>query len=378
MGLTAHRFRRIAVIVALVGTMVTSQASAGVVRIGVVQSTTGGSAALYGIEQKNAAELAVEEINASRTLGDLTLELIHLDDGADRGQTINIYQRLINRDNVSAIFGPSLSTSAFAADPIAQKAGVPVIKASNTASGITAIGSYIFRLSPPEERVTPGVISEIVSRFHVRKAAQIYTLDDQLSKSAYNVQKKALADNHVSIVAAETFQKGDVDFSAQLTKIKAAAPDLVVIGALAEESAGIIREARQLGIPREVVFVAPQSAISSKYFELAGAAADGLIVGTAWYADLPDPKSRAFVDKYVARYGHRPDVFSATGYDAIWLLAEAIRRAGSGDRKAIRDALAKIRDYPGVLGPIGFDDDREPVIVPKIMTASEGRFIQLQ
>lgn len=349
-----------------------------VVKIGVVQATTGGSAALYGIEQKNAAELAVEEANASKALGDIKLEVIHLDDGADRGQTVNIYQRLISRDNVSVIIGPTLSTSAFAADPIAQKAGVPVVAASNTASGITEIGDFIFRISPPEDRVTPLVLKELVKRNNIKKAAQIYTIDDQLSKSAYNVQKKALEELGIEIVATETFQRGDVEFSAQLTKIKAAEPDLIVLGALAEETANILRQARQLGIPKNVGFLGTQSSISQKFFELAGPAAEGLVAGTAWYIDSPEPKSVEFVKKYEARFNKKPDIYSAYGYDAASLVIEAIKRAGSGDRKAIRDQLAGIQGFPGVLGSVGFDAGREPLVEPKILVASEGRFIPLK
>jgi len=345
-----------------------------VINIGLAQSVTGGSPALYGIEQKNAAELVVEEANAAKLLGDKKLQLIHLDDGADRGQTVNIFQRLIGRDNVVAIIGPTLSTGAFAADPIAQKAGVTVIAASNTASGITEIGDHIFRVSPPEDRVTPGVLKTVVGRFKIKRVAQIYGIDDQLTKSAYNVQKKALEQLGVEIVATETFQRGDAEFSAQLTKIKAAKPDLIVLGSLAEESAGILRQARQLGVPNEVKFVGTQSSISSKFFELAGPAAEGLIAGTAWYIDSPEPKNVAFVKQYEARFGHKPDIYSAYGHDAAALLVQAIKDAGSVDRKAIRDTLAKIKNYPGVLGPIGFDDGREPLITPKILVANGGRF----
>lgn len=100
------------------------------VKPGVVQSTSGGSAALYGTMQKNGAELAAAEINASGKLGDLKLVPIHQDDAGDRGQTVNIFQRLINQDKVTVIFGPTLTTSAFAADPIANAAKVPVIASS--------------------------------------------------------------------------------------------------------------------------------------------------------------------------------------------------------------------------------------------------------
>ncbi len=118
--------------VALSGSAVFAQTTR-VAKIGLVQSTTGGSAALYGIQQKQAIELAFAEINAANTLKDIKLEAIHADDGADRGQTVNIFQRLIRQDKVVAILGPTLSNSAFAADPIAQQAGIPVIASSNTA-----------------------------------------------------------------------------------------------------------------------------------------------------------------------------------------------------------------------------------------------------
>lgn len=349
-----------------------------IVRIGVAQTTTGGSAALYGIEQKNAVELAVEQANASGALGDIKLEIVHYDDGADRGQTVNIYQRLITRDKVSAIIGPTLSTSAFAANPLAQKAGIPVVASSNTATGITQIGDYIFRLSPPEDRVTPGVLAEVVKRYNVKRVAQIYGIDDQLTKSAYAVQKKALEDLGVEIVSTQTFQRGDVDFSAQLTTIKGTTPDLIVLGALAEESASIVRQARSIGIPEKTRYVGTQSSISTKFFELAGDAAEGVIAGTAWYIDSPEPKSQAFVKTYSERVKRQPDIYSAYGYDAASLVIEAIRQAGSGDGKAIRDKLAAIKDFPGVLGPIGFDAGREPAVAPKILVAQKGRFVLLK
>ncbi|CAG2138648.1 ABC transporter substrate-binding protein [Cupriavidus plantarum] len=353
-------------------------AVAQVIKVGVVQTTTGGSAALYGIEQKNAIEQVVEQANASGKLGKLKIELVHYDDGADRNQTVNIFQRLIGKDKVSAILGPTLTTSALAADPLAQKAGIPIIASSNTAAGLTQrIGDRLFRVSPPEDIVTPGVIKRVVAQNKIKRVAQIYGIDDQLTKSAYTVQKQALADNGVNVVATETFQRGDVDFAAQLTKIKAQNPDAIVIGALAEEAAAIVRQARQLGIPQQVLFVGTQSAISTKFFELGGAGAEGTIVGTAWYPELDNPVSQSFVRDYEARYKRRPDIYAAYGHDAAALLVEAIRRAQSGDSARIHAELTAIKGYPGVLGPIGFDANREPTVEPKILVARGGKFVPL-
>lgn len=358
----------------------TMTASAETLKIGLVQTTTGGSAALYGIEQKNAIELVVDQANASGKLGDIKLQLVHYDDAADRNQTVNIFQRLINQDKVVAILGPTLATSAYAADPLAQKAGIPVVASSNTAAGLTAkLGNFIFRVSPPEDKVTPQVLDTVIKQHGIKRAAQIYGIDDQLTKSAYAVQKAALDDSKVDIVSTETFQKGDVDFAAQLTKIKAQNPDLIVISALAEEAAGIVRQARQLGIPEKVVIVGTQSSISTRFFELGGPATEGVIVGTAWFAELDNPKSREFIAQYKERYkGRQPDIYSAYGHDAAAILIEAIRRAGSGDSKRIRDELAGIKDFSGVLGAFAFDENRDPIVQPKILVGKNGRFVPLK
>ncbi len=271
------------------------------VNIGIVQATSGGSAALYGLMQKNGAELAIDEINTSGKLGDYKLVGIHQDDAGDRGQSVNIFQRLINQEKVAVILGPTLATSAFAADPLAQKAGVPVIASSNTAPGITDMGDYIFRTSPPESMVFPGVLAYVKKKYSPTTAAQIYGIDDTLMKSAYAVHKKALEFEDIKIVATETFQKGDVDYSAQLTKIKAANPDILAIGGLAEETANIVRQARQLGIPPSTVILGANAAISNKLAELAGAAADGFTVGSGWFIQYDSPKNKAFVEAYRKR-----------------------------------------------------------------------------
>jgi branched-chain amino acid transport system substrate-binding protein len=347
-----------------------------ILKIGIVHSVTGGSAALYGIEQKNAIEMAIDEINESRMLGDIRVVGIHMDDGADKAQTVNIFQRLINQDKVQVILGASLATLSFAADPIAQAAGVPVIASSNTAAGITDIGNYIFRTSPPENILFPGVLAYAERKYNIKKAAQLYGIDDQLMKSAYLIHKEALAGAGIEVLLSETFNRGDVDFSAQLTKIKAAGPDVVVLGALAEESANILYQARQLGIGDNVVFLGANAAISTKLFELAGPAANGFLVGASWYAEYPSPKNQAFVAAYVKRYGHKPDVFGAQAYDAAYIVAEAVRRVGrTDDRKAIRDAIAATRDFTGVIGKLSFSATREPIVTPKVLEARGGSFV---
>lgn len=352
---------------ALSGSAVFAQ-NARVAKIGLVQSTTGGSAALYGTQQKQAIELAFAEINAANTLKDIKLEAIHADDGADRGQTVNIFQRLIRQDKVVAILGPTLSNSAFAADPIAQQAGIPVIASSNTAPNLTKIGDFIFRTSIPEDQVFPAVLRYAVQKRSIKKVALIYGLDDALTRGAHDVQKKAVVDFGLEQVGIESYQRGDVDFSAQLTKIREQKPDAIILGTLAEEAAAILRQARQLGFDDKVAFIGCNANISAKLFDLAGPAADGIIVGASWYEGYDSPRSKAFVAAYQKRYGSPPDIYAAQGYDAAYLLAEAIRRADDvTNGRLTRDKLASISDFEGVLGRFGWSADRDATVQPKVL-----------
>jgi branched-chain amino acid transport system substrate-binding protein len=356
--------------------LVTTAQAETPVKIGIVQATSGGSAALYGTMQKNAAEMAIEEINAAKTLGDFKLVGIHQDDGGDRSQTVNIFQRLLNQDKVAVILGPTLTSSAFAADPLAQKAQVPVIASSNTAPGVPDIGDYIFRTSPPEGQVFPGVLAYVKKKTNPKTAAQIYGIDDTLMKSAYAVHKKALEAEGIKIVATETFQKGDVDYSAQLTKIKAANPDIVVIGGLAEETANIVRQARQLGIPQTTRILGANAAISTKLAELAGAAAEGFTVGSGWFIEFDNPKNKAFVAAYRKKYNSDPDNFAAQAYTSVYIVADAVKRAGGvSDPKKFRDAIAATKDLDSNTGPFSFDASREPAIAPKVLIMKGGKFV---
>lgn len=346
------------------------------VKVGIVQATSGGSAALYGVMQKNAAELAIDEINASGKLGDFKLVGIHEDDGGDRGQSVNIFQRLIFQEKVTAIFGPTLTSSAFTADPIAQKAQVPVIASSNTAPGVTDIGDYIFRTSPPEGIVFPGVLSYVKKKYAPKTAAQIYGIDDTLMKTAYAVHKKALEDEGIKIVDTESFQKGDVDYSAQLTKIKAANPDIIVIAGLAEETANIVRQARQLGIPQSTIILGANAAISTKLAELAGAAANGFVVGSSWFISYDNPRNKAFVEAYRKRYNSDPDTFAAQAYTAVYVFADALKRAGGPAPAAkLRDAIAATQNFDSDAGSFSFDAKREPNVASKVLVMKDGKFV---
>lgn len=345
----------------------------GEIPIGAVWSLTG-DAAVYGPSQKNAAELAVDEINKSDVLGGAKLKLITEDDRSTKEGAIAAFDKLIKKDKVVAILGPTLSNSAKAADPIAQDAKVIVMGCSNTAGGIVEIGDFIFRDSLPESAVQPNTIKITMNKLGYKKVAVMYGDDDVFTKSGYDVFKKGLADQGIQVLTTETFKKKDTDFSAQLTKIKGLNPDQIIVSALAEEAAGIMSQGRQLGIPESVHFIGGNGFNSPKLAQLAGPFAEGAISGAAWFIGNDTPGNKAFVEAYKNKYGTNPDQFAAQAYAGVRILAHAAKTAGSSESKAIRDALANIKDLDTVLGKFSFNAQRDPVHPPIVQVIKNGKF----
>lgn len=345
----------------------------GDIPVGAVWSLSGGSA-VYGTVQKNAADLAANEINRSGFLGSAKLKLITEDDRSTREGGIAAFEKLLNRDRVVAILGPTLSNTARASDPIAQDKGVVVLGVSNTADGIVEIGDFVFRDSLPESDVQPNTIKVTKDKLGYRRVAVLYGDDDAFTKAGYDVFTKALGDAGVQVVATETFKKGDTDYSAQLTKIRALNPDAIVLSALAEEAAGIMTQARQLGIPATVPFIGGNGFNSPKLAELAGSAANGAISGSAWFIDNDAPGNADFVKAYRDQYGSDPDQFAAQAYAGVYLLATAIKNANASDSRSIRNALAALKDMPTVLGTFSFDANRNPVHPPVVQIVQDGKF----
>jgi branched-chain amino acid transport system substrate-binding protein len=196
-----------------------SPAFAADIRIGVAEALTG-PIAKYGVPIRNGFVLAAEEINASGGINGNKIVLVIEDEQGKKEEAITVFKKFIFQDKVLAVFGPTLSNSAFAADPVANASKTVVFGTSNTAEGITAIGPYVFRNSVAEADILPKVVKTAKGKLNIRKVAILYGNDDAFTKSGYDVFAKAVSAEHIEVVATETFSKGDIDFSAQLTKIK--------------------------------------------------------------------------------------------------------------------------------------------------------------
>ncbi|HVP17348.1 MAG TPA: ABC transporter substrate-binding protein, partial [Spirochaetia bacterium] len=325
------------------------------IKVGAVETLTGDNSA-YGVSIRKGLELALSEINAGKLLGAAKIRLIFMDDKADKQEGISVFSRLIDDEKVSAIIGPTLSSTAFAADPVAQKAGVPVLATSNTATGITAMGNFIFRDSLLQSGVIPGSLAAVAARFHPRKAALLYEATNEYSKSEAEVFKAALQKLGIQLVATESYSRGDADFRTQLSKLNARRPDIFVVSSLVGEAIPVLQQAREIGIVQPIVggngFNSPNVLRNAK------AAAEGLIVGSAWFIDSTAPKSRAFVAAFRKMYSADPDQFAAQAYDAMHILAAALKKVKltgdlAQDRAAVQQALPTVK-WTGATGAFAF------------------------
>ena len=185
-------------------------------KIGVI-SILSGSGSAYGEAITNGFKLAQKEINEK---GEVNIELVVEDSAGKQEQALSAAQKIMSDDEVVAILGPTLSTEMNVVGPEADLNGIPIMGTSTTAKGIPQIGEYVFRNSLPEEIAIPAAIKAAVEKYDAKKVALIYGNDDVLTKSGFDTMKKTAEDMKLDIVTIETFQKGQSDYNAQLTKIK--------------------------------------------------------------------------------------------------------------------------------------------------------------
>ena len=350
-----QRFARMSAVALAAAVTLGSALAAQPIKIGVAEALSG-PAAQYGVSIRNGFEMAVDEINAAGGVNGSKIELVVEDEQGKKDEAINAFKKLIFQDKTLMLFGPTLSNSASAADPIAQASKIVVFGTSNTADGITTIGDHVFRNSVTEGDVLPVTIKVAAKVAKIRKVAVLYGNDDVFTKSGYDAFKKALDDQKMPVTTTETFAKGDVDFKAQLTKIKATNPDAIVLSALIAEGAPIMVQARQLGL--NVPFIGGNGMNSVKVFDLAKGASDGLWVGSPWSIENHTPANTSFIIAFTKKYSAPPDQFAAQAYDAMHIATEAMKKIKltgdlAKDREALQAAMPAVK-WNGATGPFAF------------------------
>lgn len=341
------------------------------IKIGEVAALTGSSAGL-GQYTHRGVLMAVEEINASGGLLGRPVALIAEDTRSAAGETASATRKLINRDKVLAMVGEGASGRCLEGAQIAQQFRTPVVTPCATSPKVTAVGDEIFRVcfSDPFQ-------GQVMARFCLRqlRARRVGLLVDGASEYSVGLAeffRREFQSAGGLIVGEQRFTSGEKDFHGPLTALKAAGCEALFAPCYYGDAGLILLQARQLGITQPLLggdgWEAPE------LVEIAGAAAEGACFPVHFAAHGNDPRAEEFAKRFTARHGGPPTGVSALGYDALQVIAEAIRRAGRAEREPVRAALAGMRDFPGVTGVITMDADRNARKPASIIEVRRGRF----
>jgi branched-chain amino acid transport system substrate-binding protein len=352
------------------------------IKIGAIVELTGDMPAV-GASSRNAAELAVAALNRA---GGITIagkqylvELVTEDNGAKPDQSAAAANKLITQDEVIAIVGPNASLGAIPAAEIAEANRTLLITPWSTNPKTTldtvsgAPKRYVFRAcftDPFEGRVLAGFVT---GRLRARRAAVLYDVASEAPKSQAELFRQTFEQLGGTVVAFETYTTGDRDFSAQLTKIQSAKPDIIFLPAYYNDVGLIAQQARRQGI--DATLIGSDAWSSPELVKLAQGAVEGAYFANHYAADIATPVAREFIAAYQQKYGKPPDDVAALTYDAMGLLFQALKTASAPERQAVRDAMAAISGYPGVTGDIRFTPGSgDPVKSAVIMQVKGGQF----
>lgn len=337
-------------------------AAGDTIKIGFLGGKTGGHAH-YGIETLKGMQMAVNDINAAGGVLGKKLEIIEGDHRSESSEAANATQMMITK-KVAAIVGDPTTGITKLAAPICQNSKVVLLSAGAVGTGVVEIGDYIYRDTLLDAVAAPAVTKYLADTLKWKKVALVTTTGLPYSESLTALFKPALAKNNIEIVAEQNIQEKDTNFSAQVTTLTKKEFDGVVFTGYYTEGALFMKEMRKQGLKQ--VLVGGDGLLGKELYELGGDAVEGSMVYAGFAVDQNAAgKTKEFIDKYkAANNGALPDMFPAQGYDAVMMLAEAMKAANSADPTVFKDKLAKTKDFKGVTGNITFDDKREPIKSP--------------
>jgi branched-chain amino acid transport system substrate-binding protein len=317
-------------------------------------------------------KLAIEELNARGGVRGTQVDLKTYDDQGKPEEAATAAARLVTQDKVVVLLGEVASARSLAMAPIAEANRVPMVSPSSTDPKVTKDGgrtrTFVFRVC----FIDPFQGTVMAKFARERGLAKVAILRDV--GKPYSV---GLADYFLSsfralggtVVNDQSYKGGDRDFKAQLTAIKARAPEAIYVPGYYTDVALIARQARELGL--RVPLLGGDGWGSEKLFEFGGQAVEGSFFSYHYSPDDPSPRIQSFIARFKARFGAIPDGMAATGYDAAMVAADALRRASDTSGEAVAAALADTRGFPGVTGVIAFDADHN-VAKPAVILEVKG------
>ena len=345
----------------------TNGAATGIpIGIGVAQTS---NVALLGQEEVAGARIAEQYFNSKGGINGTPIRLVFQDTGGDEQGANNAFQTLITKDKVVGIVGPTLSQQAFSANPIADRAKVPVLGPSNTAKGIPQIGEYIARVSAPVSVVAPNAVKAALKiNPQIKKVAVFYAQNDAFNKSETEIFQQTVKEQNLELATVQKFLTTDTDFQSQATAAINLKPDLVIISGLAADGGNLVRQLRELGY--KGLIIGGNGLNTSNVFPVCKALCDGVLIAQAYSPEQPGEVNAAFRTAYRNQFKKEPPQFSAQTFAGVQVFVEALKvldkqsKVSQTALPALRTALNKqllAGKYNTPLGEISFTPEGEIV-----------------
>ncbi|WP_415519111.1 MAG: ABC transporter substrate-binding protein [Desulfovibrio aminophilus] len=338
-----------------------------------------------GEASKYAAEMLKEDINSKGGLEvggkKYKLEFIYQDNESKADSAVNAALKLIEQDNVVAIVGPNSSKQAVPAGGICNERETPMISPWSTNPDTTKGRPWVFRAAFLDPFQGPVAANFAAKQFGAKTAAVIFDIANDYSKGLADIFKQVWEQKMGagSLVAFESHGTKDQDFSAQLTKIIDAKPDFIFVPDNYNQVALIVKQAHDLGFKNP--FMGADAWGSAELMTLCGKDCVGQFFSTHYAAAGAQGETKVFIDRYNQKYGYVPDDVAALTWDATRIVLQGIQDAGKfnadvkAERKAIRDAIANIKEFKGITGSMKFDAEGDPIKCAVVVRISEdGQF----
>ncbi|MGE5652883.1 MAG: ABC transporter substrate-binding protein [Bacillota bacterium] len=344
--------------------------SAKEIVVGAIAPITG-DVATFGQSTKQALNLAVQQVNAAGGISGKKVVLKLEDDKNDPVEAANAALKLINQDKVNAIIGSVSSKVTLAAAPLAQKNKIPMISSTSTNEKVTQVGDMIYRacfIDPFQGQVMAKFAKENLKS---TTAAVLYDIGNDYSKGLAESFKESFTKGGGQIVAFETYAKGDQDFNAQLTKIKATNPGSLFLPDYYNTVGLIAKQAKAQGIT--AALLGGDGWDSDDLVKIGGTSVEGTYFSNHYSPDNNSPETKAFIAAYKQAYNAVPDALAALAYDAATVLFDAIKRADSLDGDKIAAAMSQTKDLKTVSGKVNFDTNRNPIKSAVVLSIKDGK-----
>jgi branched-chain amino acid transport system substrate-binding protein len=327
----------------------------------------------FGVSTRNGVLMAADEINKAGGINGRQITILSEDDEGRPEKAATVVTKLIDQDRVIALLGEVASGNSLAAAPKAQSARVPMISPSSTNPAVTQVGDYIFRVCFIDPFQGEVMAKFAANTLKAKTAAIMLDFNSPYSRGLTEFFEKSFTKLGGQIVSKQSYTQGDRDYKGQLTSIRSLNPDVIYVPGYYGEVGVIAKQAKQLGIQQPLLggdgWDAPQ------LWELGGDSLNGSYMSNHYSVEDPSPAIQKFVTEFRGRYSVVPDALAALGYDAMRVLADALKRAGTAEGPKLRDAIAATKDFAGVTGVITINAERNAVKPAVVLKLQDGKYV---